>query len=464
MTQTRYDLSDALDALDPEYWFPLNYHAEQQRLMRSRTRFTFTAKGRRGGGTEIHKRKVWVKALTEGHTRPNYTILIVLPTLPQARETWWLDMKAMAPAGVLAGEPSESRMEMQLTNGARIKFLSAEHPQRIDGAKPDVIVLDEFGDMKGHVFDRHAAIAVDTVGRQGWVWCNGVPRGAHFARLFKMARDPKNPDMAAFNWPSEDILTEEAIADAKRRHDPLTYDAEYNARFQALKGRCYHQFVSGRNAVRELRYDPTRPLCFALDFGVDPSAAVVCQEQVWKGKPDRQLGIEAGQVFTAVLDEIFLEVSGSTHAVMDVFLHDWGGHKGVLEVYGDATGGNLHSSSGPNTNWRQVQTRLRDRFDASQIRERWNKNRVNPAVIDRVNTVNAMLRSASKQTRLIVDPEKCANLIDDFELTPRVPGGKGEPLKNPRDPETNRLTHLTDALGYLAEKKHGEHYGMRVIV
>lgn len=446
--------------LNEDYWGPLDYHEEQQRLLASHCRFTFTAKGRRGGGTEIHKRKVITWAIRYGHTRPRFLILVCLPTARQARDTWWKDLKAMIPYELMAKPPNETFMEITLVNGCVIACTGVENPMRIDGAKPDVIVLDEFGDMKSHVFDRHASIAVGTKGRNGWVWCNGVPRGAHFARLYNQALQADMTQMEAYNWPSSDILDAEQIAEAKKRHDPLTYDAEFNARFQALKGRCYHTYKPGIHAVRDLRYLPERPIMLCLDFGVDPSVALVAQEQVWMGRPDPQLKIRKGEVFTAVLWESFMETSGSTVLTMENFVDTWENHRGGVEIYGDATGGNQHSSSGPMTNWKQVEQAV-SRVRHWKVKKRWNKNRVNPSVVNRVLATNAHFMNADKEVRTLVS-QNCPNFMNDLDLTQRIPGGKGEPLKDPKDPDTNKLTHLTDAFGYMVEKKHGHRYGLHV--
>ena len=67
----------------------------------------------------------------------------------------------------------------------------------------------------------------------------------------------------------------------------------------------------------------------------------------------------------------------------------------------------------------------------------------NPAVRDRVNTVNARLRNASGERRLAID-EKCKELIQDLEQVCYKPGSS----QLDKDSDSRR-THLSDALGYL---------------
>jgi hypothetical protein len=64
-------------------------------------------------------------------------------------------------------------------------------------------------------------------------------------------------------------------------------------------------------------------------------------------------------------------------------------------------------------------------------------------VRERVNLVNAMLRSAESKTRLFIDP-RCRELVVDLEQVSYKPGSSV--IEKDRDP---RRTHLSDALGYL---------------
>jgi hypothetical protein len=69
--------------------------------------------------------------------------------------------------------------------------------------------------------------------------------------------------------------------------------------------------------------------------------------------------------------------------------------------------------------------------------------RSNPPVRERVELVNAKLRSAAGDIRLLVDG-KCRELIRDFEEVSYKAGTTAiDKDKNPK------RTHLSDALGYL---------------
>ena len=67
----------------------------------------------------------------------------------------------------------------------------------------------------------------------------------------------------------------------------------------------------------------------------------------------------------------------------------------------------------------------------------------NPAVRERVNLMNAKLRSAAGEIGLLVDG-KCKELIKDFEQV----AYKADTCQIDKDRDRMR-THLSDALGYL---------------
>ncbi|MES1257290.1 MAG: hypothetical protein ABUS51_02625, partial [Acidobacteriota bacterium] len=69
--------------------------------------------------------------------------------------------------------------------------------------------------------------------------------------------------------------------------------------------------------------------------------------------------------------------------------------------------------------------------------------KANPPVRERVAAVNARLRNAHGDVRLLVDP-KCRELIADFEQV----SYKEDSVQVDKDKDRRR-THLSDALGYL---------------
>ena len=71
----------------------------------------------------------------------------------------------------------------------------------------------------------------------------------------------------------------------------------------------------------------------------------------------------------------------------------------------------------------------------------WRIRKANPHERDRVAAVNAVCRSATGVSRLVVDPEN-PELIADLEQVIYAANGEIDKRSNPM------LTHISDALGY----------------
>jgi phage terminase large subunit len=186
-------------------------------------------------------------------------------------------------------------------------------------------------------------------------------------------------------------------------------------------GLVYSSFDRKRN-VRELAPVQGLPLLWALDFNVDPLCSLVAQ----KVKDEVQ-----------VLDEIVLR-RATTEQLCEEFVQRFGNPAGGVEVYGDASGSAMHTSS-DSTDYGVI----RDFFRARGVRVRFHVPKSNPSVRDRVVTVNGKLRNAADEVSMFVSP-KCKELIDDFEQV-----SYEEDSTQIDKTKDRRRTHSSDALGYL---------------
>ena len=184
-------------------------------------------------------------------------------------------------------------------------------------------------------------------------------------------------------------------------------------------GRVYHAF-SREDHLGEARVEPGLPLLWALDFNVDPMCSVVAQKQ-----GDR----------IVVLDEIVLS-RASTYQACEEFWNRFRQHPGGIIVYGDASGQNCRTTG--STDYQLI----REFFARTPYRRvDYRVPKSNPAVRDRVLTVNAKLRSASGEVQMSISP-KCRELIKDMDEVVYKPGSTV--IDKERDP---KRTHLSDALG-----------------
>jgi hypothetical protein len=186
-------------------------------------------------------------------------------------------------------------------------------------------------------------------------------------------------------------------------------------------GRVYTAF-SRVDHVTDLTVNPHLPLLWAMDFNVDPMSSVVVQVQ--------------GES-VLVLDEIVLR-HATTAEACEEFLRRYPSHLAGVRVYGDASG-NAAQTTG-DSDYRIV----REYFRAnSTVPVTYLVPKANPAVKDRVTQVNAKLRAASGEARLLVDG-RCKELIKDLEQV----SYKADSNQIDKDRDRRR-THASDALGYL---------------
>ncbi len=212
-------------------------------------------------------------------------------------------------------------------------------------------------------------------------------------------------------------------------YDPKFFQQEALGEYLNSRGdRVYHCFNAAVHVTKQA-YDRTQPLLWALDFNVSPMSSVLLQ---WQG----------GRL--AVIDEIVLERATTEEACME-FENRYRGHTGALEIYGDASGRNMHTTG--TNDYATVQNYL-TRAAFRNVRVRVPAS--NPAVLSRVRKVNALLTNATGEVQLEVDP-RCKELIRDFEeVLFKADSGVVDKTRDAK------RTHASDALGYAIWQLFGE--------
>ena len=374
---------------------------------------------------------------------PGRVAWYVAPTYRQARDDCWRTLRRLL-APVVA-RANESDLSVELINGGRIALRSADNYDALRGAGLDGVVLDEFADIDPEAWE--AAIRPALSDRRGRALFIGTPRGRnHFWRLYVRARGGEL-GWAAWQYTTLEggLVPAEEIEAARAELDERTFRQEYEASFESVADGLAYWAFSDEN-LGEPEYDPTKPLLWALDFNVDPMCSVIAQR--------------AGDGL-AVLQEIVLPNSSVPEAC-EVFIERaeryrqiyrarYGPTAGKLHVvvYGDAAGG-ARSFAGTSA-WqlvRQTAAMVGDRY-AFEFRV----ERSNPAVVDRVNAVNALLRNAAGQRRLVIH-RACRELIADMREVEWKRDSAGVRVAQ-LDKSDPRRTHVSDALGYLVWREFG---------
>jgi hypothetical protein len=418
----------------PKRYYPLIPQPDQIAWMNSTKRFNVVPAGRRSGKTERAKRKLARKALEAVDTvwdDPHF--FAAGPTRDQAKRMYWADLKAMFIPDMIA-EIRESELIIRLVTNVHIHVIGMDKPERVEGSPWDGGILDEYANMKPHAWPNHVRPALSD--RRGWCDFIGVPEGRnHYYELYMrgLSGDKADADWASFTWKSAEILPAEEVESARRDLDELVFQQEYEASFVNFVGRVYYQFDFATHAHKDVQYNPNLPLIFAFDFNVAPGVAAVLQEQ-----PELPNGLPG----TAVVAEVYIPQGSNTPMVCRKLANMYPNHKHAIYCYGDATGGSSGSAKVQGSDWDLIRASLRPVY-GEQLRFAVDSS--NPLERARVNAVNSRLKTASGEVRMMVNPEKCKNIIRDLEGVRCVEGGSGE-----IDKDTDKtMTHLTDAMGVL---------------
>lgn len=424
-------------------WTKLKRHPIQQLYWLSRTRFNIAHAGRRGGKTEIAKRRLIVRALN--FDRPQGRFVFGAPTHRQAVDIFWDDLIAFISRDWLYGRTirsiSTSYRRVKLINGATIEVVGLDKPERIEGPPLDGFVGDEFGNFKPTVWGSNLRPALSTLGRPGWADLIGVPEGKN--HYFQLAEDAKDKDdWSIFTWKTAEINPVEA-ENAKSDLDILTYSQEYGGEFVSFKGKCYYAFNKELNCPPDgerVIYNPAYPLDLCFDFNRIPGNCVISQELP---TPNWLLALNKGRgngITTCAIDEIFITKDSNTAKICDILLERWGHHKGLVRLYGDASGGAKVSSAVSGSDWDIIKGKFDGKFNYEPCYRKGN-----PPVRVRINSVNSRLVAADGTIGTIID-KKCKYLIRDLEGVTCDDQGNIQ-----KSDVKSLLTHISDGFGYKIE-------------
>lgn len=401
-------------------WTSLRYHAQQSQLWRTRARFRAVAAGRGSGKTEVCRRRVvrWLPVI-KPWSDPIY--FYALPTRDQAKRVAWPALKALVPPEWLAKNGiSESELTITTKFGSKLFVLGMDKPARAEGVQWDGGVVDESCDQRPKVFDLALRPALSH--RQGWCDRIGVPKRAgpgaqEFKEFFEECKADKTGQLAAFSWPSSDIMSAAEIEAARSQLDEKDYNEQYCASWETIGGAIFYAFSDILNVDKSVTYSNELPLLIGCDFNVDPMAWVVCQA----------FGSELHAI-----DELFIR-NTNTEAALEVIKRKYGEHKKGFRFFGDATG-KARKTSASTSDYIQIRNcGLHDSlvmFPDS-----------NPPRQDRFAACNAMFRNAANVRRFKVHP-RCIQLIKDLNTRSYTP-------ETSEPDDYGDIGHITDALGYL---------------
>lgn len=357
----------------------------------------------------------------------------VAPTYRQAKEIAWRDLKLMA--GDLIAKKNETDLSIETTGGGTIALRGAQEYDHLRGPGLDFLVIDEYADVPPEAWTEVLRPMLSD--RLGGALFIGTPKGKnHFFELYDAAKGLENWDRWQYRTIDGGRVMESEVAAAKGELDERTFRQEYLATFENWAGQAYHAY-SDANVSASAVWIPQLPIIWSLDFNVDPMSSVICQRESRAGAFD----------VVNVIDELVIR-NTSTQVVCEVFLErtkkwaDLARRRLQVIVYGDPAGNSrMHSGD---TDFRIIKQFFARHSDTYDFQEKVRSSA--DAVRDRVNAVNAKLRSADGVISLRHHP-RCKELAKDFQQVQYCKDTAGNTIPT-LDKSDGARTHISDALGY----------------
>ena len=239
--------------------FKISLHPGQSAIFNSKARFTVTAAGRRFGKTYLAAVRLGLEGLKEVNERghkldANNGVYYIAPTFEQAKRLMWRRLQSILKWEKLGGFICGMNINdgyFELINGRRIYIKGADNEETLRGEGYSFVILDEYADMKAHVWTEILEPALMDV--EGGAMFIGTPKGKnHFYKLFMGALEHKHPyfvDWESFHFISQDnpfLKTKEI-----RR-----IQANPNTTRESLRQELEAAFVSGGGKILKPEWFP----------------------------------------------------------------------------------------------------------------------------------------------------------------------------------------------------------------
>lgn len=205
---------------------------------------------------------------------PKKVFWYVCPTAAEAKEIVWKDPGMLFNERVLPRSFIEKTNEVELTiylrSGSIICLKSADAPERLLGAGPHGIILDEFAMMKSEVWERIIQPIV-RANPKGFVWFVSTPKGKnHFYKLFRRGLKPDS-EWRSWKLKASDsgILSKEQLELARQDMPEPLFRQEFEVEWLEGEGSVFR-------GVKEIATaEPQKPLeGHRYIMGVDLAKAV----------------------------------------------------------------------------------------------------------------------------------------------------------------------------------------------
>lgn len=179
----------------------VSFHPGQAAIFNSPARYKVVAAGRRFGKSHFAAILLGMEAMRDVneagyHLTAEHGVYYIAPTADQGRRIMWPKLRALLgyerTGGLIRNENTNDGW-LELINGRRIYVKGADNPDSLRGIGLSFVVLDEYADMKGNVWDEIIFDSLSDV--EGSALFIGTPKGKnHFYKLFMGALEKPTVD------------------------------------------------------------------------------------------------------------------------------------------------------------------------------------------------------------------------------------------------------------------------------
>lgn len=401
-------------------------HPLQARVHNSKARYRVLAAGRQVGKSTLCNNELIKKAWEN----PGTQYCFVSPIYSQAKEQFRRQCKTLPPE--IIKKKSDTELRIELIQDSIVEYLSGDNPDSIRGKTYHGVVVDEVRDQDPQLWSMVLRPMLATTG--GWAMFASTPSG--FDIFYDLAQKAKADSTGEWEFfhaysTANPLFTLEEFNRAKNEMNEAEFAQEILAEFRDLvAGKAYlcHGEWNKRTTspfTQQGLISPHLPIIVGMDFNV----GLMCWELGQTNREDFYF-----------FDEIAIR-NTHTQEQVKVLIEKVKDHKPGVILIGDATGNARKTASAGETDY----TIIKNALTSAGIHWENRTPESNPLVKDRINAMNAKLKSASGDVHFFYHPTNCQRLGKDLDRVVWKEGASGAILDQTKDSE---LTHSSDAAGY----------------
>jgi phage terminase large subunit len=261
--------------VDFNVFAPSRPHEKQEIIWRDPARFKVIRAGRKFRKTSLCISWLAKKAITTGLVCP-----YIAPTRVQAKNIVWRDhvgrLLSEARSKHIKLNKNETELFVEFPGGGRLQLFGIDNQEGLRGISNwGAVVMDEYDDWAEDIWAY--IIRPNLMTHQAPAIASGTPKGKK--GLYRFVH---NPRWKSFHFTSYDnpALAREELDDMVSEYKEMGEDVfrqEIMAEFVKPQGVVYKEFDDTRQ-VRDVPYDPSLPVHWTWDFGVnDPTAIIAMQ-------------------------------------------------------------------------------------------------------------------------------------------------------------------------------------------